>query len=82
MNPAPMPVRWLYLLKDGSLVSPDTPSPTTPNTLTFQNAVNAAGQADKPSVTNPIVGRVAFWTDDESGKDAARVHAPPPCPSV
>jgi len=66
-NPAPMPVRWLYILKDGSMISPDiSPSPT--NVLTFQNAVNATGGANVPTLKNPIVGRVAFWTDDDSSK--------------
>lgn len=49
-----MPVRWLYVLQDGSIVSP-------------------GGNGTRPDVpgattTNPIVGRVAFWTDDETGK--------------
>lgn len=50
----PMPVEWLYLLRDGTL-----------GTLDDQNkfAVPVAPTAD-----NPIVGRIAFWTDDESSK--------------
>jgi hypothetical protein len=52
----PMPVRWLYLLNDGTLVSA-TPSGTG-NTATISGA----------TVNNPIVGRIAFWTDDESCK--------------
>lgn len=53
-QPAPMPVRWLYVLQDGALVAP-TGSDATP---TIPDAT--------PS--NPVVGRVAFWTDDESSK--------------
>ncbi|MEZ0296384.1 MAG: Verru_Chthon cassette protein A [Candidatus Methylacidiphilales bacterium] len=53
-NPAPMPVRWLYVLKDGQLVA----ATGTGNVATVGGA----------SVTNPIVGRIAFWTDDESCK--------------
>ncbi|MDB6153064.1 MAG: hypothetical protein JWL90_1517, partial [Chthoniobacteraceae bacterium] len=41
----PMPVKWLYVLKDGSI-----------------------GGANRGTAGNPIVGRTAFWTDDESSK--------------
>lgn len=50
----PMPVEWLYVLRDGSL-----------------GTVNDAGifsGTGIPSETNPITGRIAFWTDDESSK--------------
>ncbi|MGI8604851.1 MAG: Verru_Chthon cassette protein A [Verrucomicrobiales bacterium] len=52
-----MPVRWLYVLADGSIghVSPGGE---------FMGA--SGGQA--ASKENPIVGRVAFWTDDETCK--------------
>jgi len=55
-NPAAMPVRWLYVLKSGTLV-PGVAG-TTPGQI---NVPGASG-------TNPIVGRVAFWTDDETCK--------------
>lgn len=55
----PMPVRWLYVLKDGSM---GTVNSTSSTSATWVNT-NGAGQ---PSATNPIIGRVAFWTDDES----------------
>ena len=58
-NPMPMPVKWLYVLKDGSLTAPD--SGDTKATWTSSGAV-------APSHANPIVGRVAFWTDDETCK--------------
>ena len=52
----PMPVEWMYVLKDGSL-----------GTLNDQRRfVGTTGQ--EPTAENPIVGRVAFWTDDESCK--------------
>ncbi len=63
-NPVPMPVVWFYVLKNGTLTVP-------------ANSVKGAGRianwsgvpADyAPSATNPIVGRFAFWTDDESCK--------------
>jgi uncharacterized protein (TIGR02600 family) len=52
-NPAqiPMPVRWLYVLQDGTL-----------------QAMDGSGKVTSASATNPIVGRVAFWTDDETCK--------------
>ena len=55
-NPAPMPVKWLYVLKDGSLQPPDVSSSGT--------------KAVIPAATpqNPIVGRIAFWADDETCK--------------
>jgi len=54
-NPVPMPVKWLYVLQDGEIV-PSTPAGT--------NEVKVAGATSE----NPIVGRIAFWTDDESSK--------------
>lgn len=57
---APMPVRWLYVLQNGQIITPDTSS--TPRIATFNSA------ATKPSQDNPIVGRIAFWTDDETCK--------------
>ncbi len=47
-----MPVKWLYVLQDGSVVAP---------TATGSNTVAVEG-------TSSIVGRIAFWTDDESCK--------------
>lgn len=50
----PMPVEWLYVLKDGSIGVLNGHGH-------FQGTVNATKE-------NPIVGRIAFWTDDESSK--------------
>jgi uncharacterized protein (TIGR02600 family) len=52
-----MPVKWLYVLQNGTLTAP----------------LNASGGkvsfgTNPPTAANPIVGRVAFWTDDESSK--------------
>ena len=58
-NKAAMPVTWLYMLKDGTLIAPDASSTTT---ATFANA------STQPTSNNPIVGRIAFWTDDETSK--------------
>lgn len=58
-NPAAMPVVWLYMLKDGTLIAPDASSTAT---ATFNSA------SVRPSSNNPIVGRIAFWTDDETCK--------------
>jgi uncharacterized protein (TIGR02600 family) len=54
-NPAPMPVRWIYVLQDGSMTAA-----SGANTL---NAPIPGASAD-----NPIVARLAFWTDDETAK--------------
>jgi len=54
-QPAPMPVRWLYVLEDGQLVAPVASGNTT---VTVSGATEA----------NPIVGRIAFWSDDETCK--------------
>ena len=55
-QPAPMPVRWLYVLQDGRMVSPAVGENNSIMTI------NGASPA------NPIVGRIAFWTDDETCK--------------
>ena len=52
----PMPVQWLYLLKDGSMGTLDS-------SLLF---VGSGGVM--PSADNPMVARIAFWTDDECCK--------------
>lgn len=58
----PMPVKWIYVLQDGTLTTPDAGGAGT--TATF----DTAPAVKRPSATNPIVGRVAFWTDDETCK--------------
>jgi uncharacterized protein (TIGR02600 family) len=50
----PMPVEWIYVLKDGSMGTLDAQG-------TFVGPV-------PPSRDNPITGRIAFWADDESCK--------------
>lgn len=51
----PMRVRWLYQLRDGTLVAPSSVSGT----------ISRIPGATKE---NPPIARVAFWTDDESSK--------------
>lgn len=51
---APMPVKWLYVLADGSVHLP-----------TGGGDVATVAAA---SASNPIVGRIAFWADDETCK--------------
>ncbi len=53
-NDAPMPVKWLYVLRNGSLVA-----------ATGAGKIASVGAA---TTDNPIVGRVAYWTDDETCK--------------
>jgi uncharacterized protein (TIGR02600 family) len=56
-NPAAMPVTWIYVLKNGSLSVPSSVSGSV-----------ASFTSNAPTVSNPIVGRIAFWTDDETCK--------------
>jgi uncharacterized protein (TIGR02600 family) len=56
-NPVPMPVKWLYVLADGTIVAPragETPE---------QVVVEEADYGEKE-----IVGRIAFWADDDTTK--------------
>lgn len=65
----PMPVQWLYLLKDGTMgYLSDSPE------LRF---TSSSGEISEPSAENPIVGRVAFWTDDETCKVNINVASEP-----
>ena len=54
IQPCPMPVRWLYVLKNGDFVL-------------SKEAGNKA-LIEEATEENPIVGRVAFWMDDETCK--------------
>lgn len=49
-----MPVQWLYMLRDGTLG-------------TLNTDMQFVG-AEPASAANPIVARLAFWTDDETCK--------------
>jgi len=53
-NPVPMPVRWLYVLEDGTLAPAGNPSGSD------YPLANPQGKK--------ITGRIAFWTDDETSK--------------
>lgn len=57
-NPIPMPVKWLYVLKGGQIVAP---TGGNGDTATFSGS-------NAPTTDNPIVGRIAFWADDETCK--------------
>lgn len=59
----PMPVKWLYVLKDGTLTAP-----TGYDASKQAAAWTGAPGYKTPSATNPIVGRIAFWADDETCK--------------
>jgi uncharacterized protein (TIGR02600 family) len=52
----PMPVKWLYVLKDGTV------------TVGTQAGAGTAVTIASASVNNPVIGRIAFWTDDETSK--------------
>ena len=55
VNQVPMPVKWLYVLENGTIVAPTAGASGT------QAQVTGAKQS-------PIVGRIAFWTDDDTSK--------------
>jgi uncharacterized protein (TIGR02600 family) len=59
-NKVAMPVKWLYMLKDGTLL-PATTASGSSVTVAAAGGVSASG-------SNPIIARVAFWTDDETTK--------------
>lgn len=61
----PMPVEWIYILKDGTTGALDASNKFISSSGTEANAAN------------PIVGRVAFWTDDESCKVNINTAAEP-----
>lgn len=59
-NPMPMPVRWIYVLKDGQMAIPES--------VDSNGVVAFSSSAPQPGTTNPVVGRLAYWTDDETCK--------------
>ena len=59
----PMPARWIYVLRDGSLCVADA---SNPESIRLESTT---GNPDGvPTEDNPVVGRIAFWTDDEGCK--------------
>lgn len=56
-HPLPMPAMWLYVLRDGRVIAPKGGEGAT-----------ASFETGTATESNPIVGRIAFWTDDESCK--------------
>ena len=66
-NPAGrMPVRWVYVLRDGTLTSPDGEAEGGRVATWTEGSGEEVRRV--PSRANPIVGRVAFWTDDDTCK--------------
>lgn len=59
----PMPVGWLYVLSSGKILAPLPGS--TPTVARF-NMAEFQPQGSEPAPR--IIGRIAFWTDDESCK--------------
>lgn len=57
LQPLPLPAAWIYVLKDGRMVVPSS-----------VDERGARFDAEVVSAMNPIVARIAFWTDDESCK--------------
>ena len=59
-----MPVKWLYILKDGTLV----PAKASGTKGDVEVVVPEEQQKTAQREANTVVGRVAFWTDDETAK--------------
>ena len=53
----PMPVAWMYVTQDGRIVMP-----------TSVDGTHASFPSNIVNKSNPIKGRIAFWTDDETCK--------------
>ncbi len=53
-NAAPMPVKWLYVLQNG--------------TISVAEGTGTIANVNGATANNPIVGRIAFWTDDDTCK--------------
>ncbi|MEO6742827.1 MAG: Verru_Chthon cassette protein A [Chthoniobacteraceae bacterium] len=74
LNPAPMPVRWIYVLRDGTLTAPTPLSGPAAGPTGLKANWNNIGTPNStpstgvPTKDNPIVGRIAFWTDDDTCK--------------
>jgi uncharacterized protein (TIGR02600 family) len=62
----PMPVEWLYVLEDGTVGALDS-----------SNKFISSNPSSQATAANPIVGRIAFWTDDESCKININTAAEP-----
>lgn len=64
-----MPVQWLYMLKDGAVGYLDEQSLEFTLLSTLNGPALTNGDSyGTPSESNPIVSRIAFWTDDETSK--------------
>jgi uncharacterized protein (TIGR02600 family) len=59
----PMPVRWLYVLSTGKILSP---LPGGDLSIARFDMAEFRPQGNEPAPR--IIGRIAFWTDDESCK--------------
>ena len=62
-HPMPMPVRWLYVLSNGKILAP---LPSSGPTMARFNMADLQPEGGEPAPR--IIGRIAFWTDDESCK--------------
>jgi uncharacterized protein (TIGR02600 family) len=60
-----MPAYWLYVRKDGFITAATN---NGDGTVTVPNDNYTAPPGDTSPNPNPIIGRVAFWTDDETCK--------------
>lgn len=64
IEPLPMPAKWIYQLKDGTL-----------GVLNEAREFVPLIGSERPTRKNPMVMRMAFWADDETCKLNPNVHA-------
>ena len=60
-KPEELKLRWVYVRRDGTYELPDPAKP-----ISSTNLPNPSPSLT--NTTNPLVGRFAYWTDDESSK--------------
>ena len=63
-HPAEMPVRWLYILRDGTVV----PASQGSSSSGVKLAIPSGKEKTPEGEPNEPVARVAYWTDDETAK--------------
>ncbi|MCB1227918.1 MAG: hypothetical protein KDK99_19025, partial [Verrucomicrobiales bacterium] len=64
-QPVPMPAQWLYVLSDGSVAAPQSVL-NGGTSIRLDSSLFPTGAKTRDATH--IVGRIAFWTDDESCK--------------
>lgn len=64
----PMPVKWLYVKSDGTMGTLDKNGNFILPAGADDSGDSGRSYSSPGSAANPIVGRIAFWADDETAK--------------